>query len=117
MSKYRLKIMLIPLLTLLLPLVKLLPPLYQWRIRRRVNCWYKALQELESAAGTGTESPRTAALVEEIARIEEEVAKVNVPPAYGDNLYQLRFHTSIARKKLEALHAAAAAPDAPTAEN
>ena len=99
----RLKIMLIPLLTLLLPLFKLVPPLYQWRIRRRINCWYKALQELERAAETGVASTRTDELVEEIARIEAEVSKVTVPPAYGDNLYQLRFHTSIARKKLEGL--------------
>lgn len=99
----RLKIMLIPLLTLLLPLFKLVPPLYQWRIRRRINCWYKALQELESAAGTGKATPRTDELVEEIERIEAEVSKVTVPPAYGDNLYQLRFHTSIARAKLEGL--------------
>jgi hypothetical protein len=99
----RLKIMLIPLLTLLLPLIKLVPPIYQWRIRKRINCWYKALQELESAAGTGGAGPRTEELIEEIARIEAEVAKVKVPPAYGDNLYQLRFHTSIAREKLEAL--------------
>jgi len=58
---------------------------------------------LERAAGTGTASPRTDELVEEIARIEAEVSKVSVPPAYGDNLYQLRFHTSIAREKLEGL--------------
>jgi len=101
----RLKIMLTPLLTLLLPLFKLVPPLCQWRIRRRINRWYKALQQLESAADTGGVSRRTEELLKEIAHIEEEIDKVKVPPAYGDNLYQLRFHTSMARKKLEAREA------------
>ncbi|NQU39801.1 MAG: ABC transporter substrate-binding protein [Lentisphaerae bacterium] len=99
----RFKIMLIPLLTLLIPLLKLVPPLYQWRVRRRINRWYKALQELETAVAPGAQPERADELVAEIVRIEEEVAKVTVPPAYGDNLYQLRFHTSIARQKLEAL--------------
>lgn len=99
----RLKIMLIPLLTLLIPLIKLVPPLYQWRIRRRINRWYKALQELENAVDAGGVSKGAGELVKEIEHIEGEVARVKVPPSFGDNLYQLRFHTSIARKKLEAL--------------
>jgi hypothetical protein len=99
----RMKIMLVPLLTLLIPLAKLLPKLYQWRIRRRINRWYQALQQLESAVPADEQRARLEEVMAEIDRIESQVAKVKVPPSYGDNLYQLRFHTAMAREKLEAL--------------
>ncbi|MHC5078409.1 MAG: TAXI family TRAP transporter solute-binding subunit [Planctomycetota bacterium] len=101
----RLKIMLLPLLTLVFPLFKLVPPLYRWGIRRRINRWYQALQKLEREVPLDERADRIDEVLKAIQRIEEEVAKVQVPPSYGDNLYQLRFHTSIAREKLEALKA------------
>jgi TRAP transporter TAXI family solute receptor len=99
----RLKIMLLPLLTLAIPLFKLVPRLYQWRVRRRINRWYQALQKLEAHIPECEQRERLQEILEEISRIEEEVAKVKVPASYGDNLYQLRFHTSLARQKLDAL--------------
>ena len=99
----RLKIMLVPLLTLAIPLLKLVPRLYRWRIRRRINRWYQALQKLETAIPENQRQERLQEVLDEIGHIEEEVAKVKVPASYGDNLYQLRFHTSLARQKLDAL--------------
>ncbi|MHC4597768.1 MAG: TAXI family TRAP transporter solute-binding subunit [Planctomycetota bacterium] len=104
----RLKIMILPLLTLAFPLFKLVPPLYRWGIRRRINRWYQALQKLEREVPPGERAERIEEVLGAIQRIEEEVTKVHVPPSYGDNLYQLRFHTSIAREKLEALKAGVA---------
>src|SRR3546814_1915436 len=37
----RLWVMILPLLTLLYPLFKILSPIYSWRMRARVNRWYK----------------------------------------------------------------------------
>ncbi len=101
----RLKIMLVPLLTLAIPLIKLVPRLYQWRVRRRINRWYQALQKLETAIPDNERQERLQEILDEIGHIEEDVAKVKVPASYGDNLYQLRFHTSLARQKLDALKA------------
>src|SRR3546814_4909437 len=43
----RLWVMILPLLTLLYPLFKILPPVYSWRMRARVNRWYKELEALD----------------------------------------------------------------------
>lgn len=40
-------VFLIPLITLLIPLVQVAPPVYRWRIRRKIYVWYNDLHELE----------------------------------------------------------------------
>ncbi|MCG8428586.1 MAG: TAXI family TRAP transporter solute-binding subunit [Chromatiales bacterium] len=37
----RLKVMILPLLALMLPLIKIMPPIYRWRMRSRIYCWYR----------------------------------------------------------------------------
>ena len=108
----RLKIMIVPLLTLAIPLLKLVPRIYQWRVRRRINRWYQALQKLESNVPPAERAERLEDILKEVERIEAEVAKVKVPAAYGDNLYQLRFHTALAHEKLDALRKGESAEDA-----
>ena len=39
--------------------------------------------------------------IEELNRIEHEVAKVDVPMSYADQLYHLRLHINLIREKLE----------------
>ena len=45
----RMKIMLIPLLTLLVPLFKVMLPAYRWRVRRKIYRWYMELRALDVA--------------------------------------------------------------------
>ena len=40
-------VFLIPLVALLIPLVQMAPPVYRWRIRRKIYVWYNDLHELE----------------------------------------------------------------------
>ena len=96
----RLMVMLIPLLTLLIPLFKLFPPLYTWRVRSSFKKWYKELQEVDLAVSEDAGSDLGQA-VAEVERIHGELAKITVPPSYGDELYHLRFHVSLVREKLE----------------
>ncbi|MBO6690358.1 MAG: TRAP transporter substrate-binding protein, partial [Henriciella sp.] len=56
----------IPLLTLLFPLVRAAPPIYRWRVRRKIYVWYKDIRELE-ARGRASPTP------EERARIVKEL--------------------------------------------
>jgi hypothetical protein len=49
----RLKIMLLPLVTLLYPLFKIVPPTYDWRMRSRINRWYEDLQAIERKLDAG----------------------------------------------------------------
>jgi TRAP transporter TAXI family solute receptor len=48
----RLKILLLPLITLGYPIFKIIPPAYSWRMRARIDRWYKELHALEASAAT-----------------------------------------------------------------
>ena len=92
----RMKILLLPLLTLVFPLVKLVPPLYRWRVRSRIYCWYRDLLRIESGVDTGTiEDPGA-----ELDALWTEVGKLTVPPSYADDLYQLKHHIEVVRRRL-----------------
>jgi len=100
----RTKVMLLPLLALLLPLSKLLPPVYRWRIRRRILRWYVALRRIDLEIEIGLNgSAQIQSLRQRLDVIESEVAQVDVPLAYTDQLYNLRLHIRLLWKKLDRL--------------
>lgn len=96
----RLKIMLLPLVTLLYPLFKLLPPTYRWRMSSRITRMYKALQALDDHIAAG-EIEATEALVE-MDRIEAAVMRLSIPAGYADRVYHLRMHIDLLRRRLQA---------------
>jgi len=103
----RTKVMLVPLLALLLPLIKVLPPVYAWRIRRRIIRWYVSLRRIDLELETGPRDPdRLAELGERLQQIEREVAQVDVPLSYADQLYNLRLHIQALEHRLAGLASA-----------
>jgi TRAP-type uncharacterized transport system substrate-binding protein len=80
----------------LLPLSRILPPLIEMRIRSRVFRWYAQLRAIESSA----EPP--AALVTQLDEIESRVDTVQVPLSYADELYALKSHIQLVRRRLQA---------------
>ena len=86
----------------LIPLSRVLPPLYEFRIRSRVFRWYGQLREVE--ANLGQRDP--AALLAELDRIEGHVGQVTVPLSHADELYALRSHIQMVRRRLGQLEAA-----------
>lgn len=94
----RLKVMLLPLLVLMLPLIKVMPPIYTWRMRARVYRWYDELERAEERLASGE---RGAGWAErELDRIEGEVQRVKVPLSFTDQLYHLRQHIDLVRRRL-----------------
>ena len=85
-------------IALLLPLSRVVPPLYEVRIRSRVFRWYARLREIEARAGTDAAAPE--ALLEELDALESRVGKVVVPLSHTDELYALRNHIEMVRRKL-----------------
>lgn len=89
----RLKIMLIPLLTLLLPLLKGAMPIYRWRIRSKIYRWYGELKQVDGQL----DSFDIQTIDEQIAnlkRLHNELAKeVSLPLSYMSEFYALRLHT------------------------
>jgi len=85
-------VFLIPLLALLIPLVQMAPPVYRWRIRRKIYVWYNDLHDLERRGFEAKSDEERAAILSEIQALQHEVGRVDVPVSYNDELYHLRSH-------------------------
>jgi len=96
----RLKVMVLPLITLLIPLFKIVPPTYRWRVRSRITRWYKELQAVDSAAKQ-CEAAELDRCLTEIDRIDRDVRRVIVPTSYAAELYALQLHIAHVRKRIE----------------
>jgi len=96
----RLKVMLIPLITLMIPLMKILPPAYRWRIRSRIFRWYKDLIRIEQAAINTADGDERQALLQELSSMANEVRDLHVPLSYTDEVYNLRLHIEMIMRTL-----------------
>jgi hypothetical protein len=86
------------LLAVMLPLSRIVPPLYQFRVRSRVFRWYGRLREIENDMEAGKVEPTD--LLKALDALEAQAEKVSVPLSYADELYALRNHIHLVRKKL-----------------
>ena len=96
----RMKILLLPLLTLLIPLVRIAPPIYQWRIRSKIYRWYEVLREIDLILEIDPQAAKQDQL-ERLQALEREVNEITVPLSYMDEFYSLRMHIQLVRQKLE----------------
>ena len=92
----RMWVVLVSIIAILIPLSRVVPPLYEFRIRSRVFRWYGQLREVESALG---ERPAQE-LAKQLDAIESRVERVTVPLSYADELYALRSHIQLVRRRL-----------------
>ena len=97
----RLKVMLIPLITLLIPLFKIIPPSYRWRVRYRIFHWYRELIAIDQEVGKIDTEKHYGALLSELKRIDKEVMQTNVPLSYAAELYSLRLHIAYVRDRIK----------------
>ena len=83
---------------MLFPLSRIVPPMYEFRVRSRVFRKYQDLQEIEARYDLGKED--AAALLAEVNELEHHVEKISVPLSHTEELYTLRNHIHLVRKKL-----------------
>jgi hypothetical protein len=90
------------LLAAVIPLSKILPPLYQYRIRRRILKSYVVLRLIEDKAEKISPDDNTIRqhLVADLRHLEARAERINVPAAYANELYSLRSNIQLVRKKL-----------------
>jgi TRAP transporter TAXI family solute receptor len=90
------------LLVLMLPLSRVVPPLYQFRVRRRVFRWYARLRDIEAKVDAKTEvkEAEQKSLLEDLDQLDRTVNKVAVPLSYADELYALRNNIYAVRKRV-----------------
>ena len=108
-------ILVIPLLVVLIPLLKAVGPLYRWRIHARIYRWYKHLREIDRQLDAGTLPAQLDEEIERLERLEDRLAKVEVPLSYSSELYQLHLHLRYVIERLQALQQRQAM-DTPRAE-
>jgi hypothetical protein len=96
----RVKVMLLPLFTLLLPLGRLFPPGFRWRMRSRIYRWYRTLEEIDFQGHQSTSPEEIRSCVLELEKLGKEVMHVAVPLSYAGELYALRIHIAHVQESL-----------------
>ena len=82
------------------PLFRFLPVFYQWIMRRRLIHWYGKLKALEASFETDLSDKYLPEKKIEIERIEDAVSHIRLPLTFADQLYNLRSHIDIVRRKI-----------------
>jgi len=98
----RLKLLLIPLLTLMFPLFKGIFPLYQWSIRSKIFRWYKIINSIDKQISTAN--------IEELEKYTDELDSLNieiqkettVPLSFMGEYYNLMVHIELIQNKIKA---------------
>ena len=93
----RMWLALLSIVAVLIPLARVVPPLIELRIRARVFRWYGRLREIEAA----TAAHPAAKLLGELDDIETRVGQIQVPLSYTDELYALKSHIQLVRRRLQ----------------
>ncbi|HTN66295.1 MAG TPA: TAXI family TRAP transporter solute-binding subunit [Burkholderiaceae bacterium] len=99
----RMWVVLVALGALLLPLSRIVPPLYVWKVRSRVFRWYAQLRAVELAIEGVPAQRRQHDLPAQLARlneIEEQANRISIPLSFADELYGLRSHINLVRKRV-----------------
>jgi len=85
-----------------LPLLHYLPLLYKWSARRRLLHWYGQLKALEATFDADISDYNLEEKRAEIERIEDAVSRIRFPLTFADQLYDLRSHIDVVRRKISA---------------
>jgi NMT1-like family len=85
-------------IAVVIPLFHYLPMLYRWTVRRRLLYWYGRLQALEGSDTNSTGKHLTEVQIE-LQRIDEAVSRIHFPLAFSDQVYNLRSHIEIVRRR------------------
>jgi len=100
----RMWVALVSIVAILIPMSRIVPPLYEFRIRSRIFRWYGQLRAVENHQG---DRP-AAELLKDLDHIEGKVEHVTVPLSYADELYALRSHINLVRRRLQEIEEAQA---------
>ncbi len=98
-------ILILPVIGIILPLIRFVPALYNWRMRRRILYWYRELKNLENDLPKTATPDLTEHKEQELDRIEEGVRKLSIPVQFAADLYNLRNHVDLVKRRIETLKA------------
>lgn len=96
----RMTIMLVPLIGLLIPATRIAPSIYPWLVRRRIFRWYRELRKVEAGLGKRATSEQLMQKMSDLDHIDEGIRTAQIPQNFSDQLYQLRSHIDVVRRRL-----------------
>lgn len=96
-------VLMIPLITLAIPLIRAAPPLYRWRIRRKIYVWYEDLHMLEERGREANTKAEREDVLHDLDMLQTEIGKVEVPLSYNDEVYHLRSHVEFVRQLIDSI--------------
>ena len=101
---FKLKILALPLITLLLPFAKLGSVLWVFRIKYLIRRHYQALRRIEADCEEATDGDRLRQALDALDLLRSHMAKVSrgVPDTYQDQIYHWRLHVTMVKDELEA---------------
>jgi hypothetical protein len=86
-------------IAVVIPLFHYLPMLYRWIVRRRLFYWYGRLQTLEASIDSNPDAKHLTEVQTELQQIDEAVSRIHFPLAFSDQVYNLRSHIEIVRRR------------------
>jgi hypothetical protein len=100
-------VVVVPLLVLIVPVTRAAPALYRWRVRSRIYRVYGGLMAVEREMLARPTAEQRQALERRLDEIEARVNDIKTPPSHADQLYVLREHVSLVRRRLRSVAPAA----------
>jgi len=104
---------LIPVAVIIFPLMRIMPWLYSWRNRSKFHRWYGELRYLEFEVSEHPQTNRISDYYARLDTIEASVKRINLPLAFYRELYTLREHIDLVRKRVIQLDQRAASKPLP----
>jgi hypothetical protein len=101
----RLWVVLLPIFAVLLPVVRLIPPVYEWRIRRRIYRWYAGLKQIELELDTHAQLSEEVltGMVSRLDELEESFrSAISAPLPYSESVYAFRNNIAFVRQRIRA---------------
>lgn len=98
----RLWVLILPVIAIVVPLVKLVPPIYAWRVKSKFFRRYGELRYIEAEVDRDPSPDALRAMLERVAKLDEEVRALGVPLAYSELLFTFRSHVDMVRAKIAA---------------
>jgi TRAP-type uncharacterized transport system substrate-binding protein len=99
----RMMLIIIPLGILLIPLIGIMPWIYTWGNRSKYYRWYRELRNIEKIITQDMSPESIRDLLARIDQIEETVSGIRVSIAFYDEIFILKEHIDMVRRRLLSL--------------
>jgi hypothetical protein len=96
----RVLVLVLPLFVIVVPATRMAPSLYRWRVRSRIYRWYGALMAIEREMTLAHSEEQRAAIARRLEDIQRAVDEIKTPLSFADQLYVLRDHVGMVRRRL-----------------